>query len=77
MTQSEREELAKFRERKKKASAYNQKYEKENYRRMVCTYPIGFSDQIDKAMELSNVTSVSGYISSLITKDLKEKGLVD
>lgn len=77
MTQSEREELAKFRERKKKASAYNMKYEKANYRRMVCTYPIKNADKVDKAMEMSGITSVSAYVTSLIDRDLKEKGLID
>ena len=76
MKQSDKEELARFRERRKKLTDYNNKYNKENYKRMVCMHPISDSAAIDEAIKLSGAKSVSAYLSMLITRDLKERGLL-
>lgn len=76
MTENDMKELEKFRAKKRKAVEYNLKYNKENYKRMVCMYPIKDSAAVDKAIKLSGEKSVSAYISMLITKDLKERGLL-
>ena len=52
MKQSDKEELARFRERRKKLTDYNNKYNKENYKRMVCMHPISDSAAIDEAIKL-------------------------
>lgn len=74
MSQSDIEELEKYRAQRKKNNDYRNNYAKENYRRMVCLYPINDAPIVDKAR---GDLSISNYLVELINRDLKEKGLID
>lgn len=77
MNRSEKQELEHYRAQRKKEFDYRNKYSKENYRRMICMYPIAQSEAIDQAMEQAKAKSVSAYLSMLVERDLKERGLIE
>jgi len=73
LNDSERSELEKFRERQKRREDYTNRYMKNNYKRLVCLYPIDKAYLIDEAR---GSQSISNYIMSLIQKDLKDRRLL-
>lgn len=73
MTDKEKAELEKYRAQRKKANEYRNNYAKENYRRYVCMYPKNNSHLVEQAR---GDMSISNYLSELINRDLKEKGLL-
>lgn len=73
MTKAEMEELAKLREQKKRTQNYRNQYAKENYKRIICMFPIDKADLIDKAR---GEESISSYISNLILNDMRKKGIL-
>ena len=82
LTNNEREELERYREKEKvrkekakKTYGYRNKFSKENYKRFVCLYPINEAQTVDELLKKENMT-VSSYILNLIRKDLKERGLI-
>ena len=73
LTDNERAELEKYRARKKKEIAYQQKYQKEKYRRVICLIP---NDKADLFEQAKGNEPTSTYLNRLIDRDLKEKGLL-
>jgi hypothetical protein len=76
MRLSDKEELAKFRAQRKRSNDYKNQYNKENYKRMTCMYPIERADAIAEAMKQAETPSVSEYIAMLVTNDLHKRGLI-
>ena len=76
MKPSEKEELEKYRAQRKRTFDKKNQYNKENYKRMLCMYPIERSDAIAEAMKQAQTKSASAYIAMLIDRDLKERGLI-
>lgn len=75
MDEKDRAELAKFREQKRRRTKYANQFNEDHYRRLVCMYPIKRSVDVDMAMNQAKIKSVSAYLTSLIDRDLKERGL--
>ena len=76
MNLSDKEELEKYRAQRKRTFDRNNQYNKDNYKRMVCMYPIERSDEIAEAMKQEQIKSVSAYLAMLVDRDLKERGLI-
>lgn len=76
MRLSDKEELAKFRAQRKRSNDYKNQYNKENYKRMTCMYPIERADAVTEAMKETGASSVSEYVAMLITNDLHKRGLI-
>lgn len=73
MNRSDKAELEKYRAQKKREMEYRNQYAKENYKRLICLFPIELADQLEKAR---NGEPVSAYILDLIKRDMRKKGLI-
>jgi hypothetical protein len=73
LNKSEREELSKLRDQRKRAQNYRNQYAKENYKRIICMLPI---ERVDLFEEAKGDTPTSTYICDLIYADMRKKGLL-
>ena len=76
LTDTEKEELEKYRAQRRHKTKYTNRFNEEHYRRLVCMYPIKYSVEVDMAINQSHTKSISAYIAMLITNDLVERGLI-
>lgn len=73
LTKSERDELTKLREQKKRRQDYRNQYAKDNYKRIICMLPVERFDAFEKA---KGDTPTSTYLCDLIYADMRKKGLL-
>lgn len=73
MDDKDREELEHYREMKKRRKEYTARFQKENYKRIVCLLPIDDVPLFEKAR---GDQPASSYILSLIDKDIHQRHIV-
>ena len=73
MKKNDKAELARLRAQKKREMEYRNQYAKENYKRLICLFPIDLADELEQAR---NGEPMSAYILDLIKRDMHKKGLI-